>query len=573
MPGLLDDAAVYARAVRSQVDLIATVQWDMIIAKITNYGAPVAWLALLKMMKVARMLRFGRLINRVTQPWKIHTGFVESGKFFIYVLYVAHVLACLFFLWSELFDCKRPTCVGTPTNSTCPGWSGTGDCPADCVEDGTTCVVSCDGRDGLGRARCPEGCQYTSYMANEWDLTTNAPLMEIRCLDGRQDELGCDVDESEVVEINQVALDERSDCVPTSWRHGYQSAGVTVNQMRPSSQWIQAFYWAITTMSTIGYGDRGPGNESEIVFTIAAELIGLAFFALLIQTINNLNAVIGLKEKEQREVKNKLVDQMRRNDLDDHLIDRVVKFLSFKSTSKAGRTFLREDDDFKVLSHALQRDVLIQANLPAVRDVKILGWSKEDEIEMDTVQQIFEDANVNDGGGGDQVQGLDRDEIRDLVLKLGVSEEEFTDKQLDDAMASMDSSGDDQVELKEFQHWWYTQRFERPRMKPCPESLLFDIAEHLEYIPASPGDIIVQKTRYGDSLFVLQAGVVIKRLPTNGFGSEDKPPSVAYDDNDPFFGLQAVLPDEDFDQVRPKLAMMEIVVAEDSYVECMCITR
>jgi hypothetical protein len=109
---------------------------------------------------------------------------------------------------------------------------------------------------------------------------------------------------------------------------------------------------------------------------------------------------------------------------------------------------------------------------------------------------------------------------------------------------------------------------------------LLEIAEHLECIPASPGDIIVPLRHYGDSFFVLQAGAVIKRAVTGsdrgGQGETDKQNKgvkVAHDDNDPFFGLQAVLPDNDFEMIRPMLTMMEIVVAEESYVECLAITR
>ena len=146
-------------------------------------------------------------------------------------------------------------------------------------------------------------------------------------------------------------------------------AGLSINQMEPYSQWIQSFYWAITTMTTIGYGDRGPQNEHEIVFTIVAELIGLAFFALLIQTINTLNEVLGLKEQQQKATKNKLVEQMKSNDLDDDLIAKVVKFLNFKSTSKSGQAFLKDDEDFLELSEALQKQVIQQVNHPLMKEV------------------------------------------------------------------------------------------------------------------------------------------------------------------------------------------------------------
>ena len=138
-----------------QVDLIATVQWDMLVNAISGGTTDVASLALLKLLKVARMLRFGRLIARLRSHWKVHTGYVEATKFFIYVIYVAHILSCLFFLWSELFDCHVSTCTGT-------------------ADDGTVCTAT-----NLLRDACPAGCDYDSYEyppgGNEWDMDVRQP--------------------------------------------------------------------------------------------------------------------------------------------------------------------------------------------------------------------------------------------------------------------------------------------------------------------------------------------------------------------------------------------------------------
>ena len=41
-------------------------------------------------------------------------------------------------------------------------------------------------------------------------------------------------------------------------------------------------------MTTIGYGDRGPGNDPEIMFTLASEIVGLCVFVLLLTEINNV---------------------------------------------------------------------------------------------------------------------------------------------------------------------------------------------------------------------------------------------------------------------------------------------
>jgi hypothetical protein len=66
-------------------------------------------------------------------------------------------------------------------------------------------------------------------------------------------------------------------CLPSSWRTVYgledriaacmvpTNAACAVHKLDPYSKYISALYWSLTTMTTIGYGDRGPQNEPEVV--------------------------------------------------------------------------------------------------------------------------------------------------------------------------------------------------------------------------------------------------------------------------------------------------------------------
>eukprot|EP01047_Picozoa_sp_COSAG01_P099795 COSAG01_NODE_29750_length_630_cov_1.450094_1_plen_148_part_00 len=70
--------------------------------------------------------------------------------------------------------------------------------------------------------------------------------------------------------------------------------------MRSGERYLDAMYWSMTTMTTIGYGDRSPANAQEILFTVVAEVLGLSFFALLLQQITSLNDVLGLEQVSQK---------------------------------------------------------------------------------------------------------------------------------------------------------------------------------------------------------------------------------------------------------------------------------
>ena len=58
-----------------------------------------------RMVRLLRLLRAPRLINRLTEHrnWAIHSVYIDFAKFTIYVLMMAHALACFFFLWPALF--------------------------------------------------------------------------------------------------------------------------------------------------------------------------------------------------------------------------------------------------------------------------------------------------------------------------------------------------------------------------------------------------------------------------------------------------------------------------------------
>jgi CRP-like cAMP-binding protein len=54
------------------------------------------------------------------------------------------------------------------------------------------------------------------------------------------------------------------------------------------SPWVTSFYWAVTTMSTIGYGDISPGTESERLLGCFLMVVGCAFFAWITSSITEI---------------------------------------------------------------------------------------------------------------------------------------------------------------------------------------------------------------------------------------------------------------------------------------------
>ena len=53
-------------------------------------------------------------------------------------------------------------------------------------------------------------------------------------------------------------------------------------------RYLMAFYWSITTMSTVGYGDVTPASDGERAYNVLAMVFGVAFYSYIIGVISSL---------------------------------------------------------------------------------------------------------------------------------------------------------------------------------------------------------------------------------------------------------------------------------------------
>ena len=60
-----------------------------------------------------------------------------------------------------------------------------------------------------------------------------------------------------------------------------------------TSVYISAFYWVITTFTSVGYGDIVGSNDYENLYQMLVEMVGICFFGYMIGILQALIATMG----------------------------------------------------------------------------------------------------------------------------------------------------------------------------------------------------------------------------------------------------------------------------------------
>jgi CRP-like cAMP-binding protein len=164
------------------------------------------------------------------------------------------------------------------------------------------------------------------------------------------------------------------------WAHGYpcnwlQSLedGEPGFGSRAWDKYIASLYWAITTMSTVGYGDIVPCNQTERVFAISAMVIACGMFAMIIGSMQN---VLGKFGEERSEFDRTLVRTMRylkSQKVSQHLQFKVKSYLehNFENRSSTGM----DKAVLSNLSSALRSEVKLALLLPIVERYPLFRMS------------------------------------------------------------------------------------------------------------------------------------------------------------------------------------------------------
>ncbi|MEO5330122.1 MAG: ion transporter [Magnetococcus sp. THC-1_WYH] len=148
----------------------------------------------------------------------------------------------------------------------------------------------------------------------------------------------------------------------------------------PVSIYIQAFYWLIVTVATVGYGDITPQNDISRLYATLVMLVGIAMYGTIIGSVSTTIANTNAQKQRRRDKFAALADFMKRYDIPLKTQNDIFQFYehSLRDRISLATEILQE------LPQELQREIDKYANLFMLRSVPFFTQASH-ECLMDMV--------------------------------------------------------------------------------------------------------------------------------------------------------------------------------------------
>lgn len=136
----------------------------------------------------------------------------------------------------------------------------------------------------------------------------------------------------------------------------------------PVDRYVSSFYWTITTIATIGYGDITPKGSQQMLFVILIELFGAAMYGLVIGNIAGLIANIDVAKSQYREKVDKINAFLKYRNIPEHLMKKINNYYSYLWDTRKGYDEIEFLHDLPV---ALKESVALHLNKEIIERVPL----------------------------------------------------------------------------------------------------------------------------------------------------------------------------------------------------------
>lgn len=135
-----------------------------------------------------------------------------------------------------------------------------------------------------------------------------------------------------------------------------------------TSYYIRSFYWALTTLTTIGYGDITPSNNAGRIFTCFIMIIGVGMYGIVIGNISRVLASADRHKEQTREKISDLLMFMKHYKIPNGLQEAAITHYRHLFSKRLS------DNDEKIIAdlpHALQQEMHIYMKIKLISNIPI----------------------------------------------------------------------------------------------------------------------------------------------------------------------------------------------------------
>ncbi|MBF0622459.1 MAG: cyclic nucleotide-binding domain-containing protein [Magnetococcales bacterium] len=146
---------------------------------------------------------------------------------------------------------------------------------------------------------------------------------------------------------------------------------------------IEAYYWVVTTLTTVGYGDITPIDNPTRIYTMGVMLVGVGMYGMVIGNISSLLVSSNQYKYKKRQKIENLVSFMRQYKVPINIQNEVYGFYRHFLLEQAAddRTILQE------LPEAIQSRIYSHINVMLLRQVPLFEKASE-ECLMDLEKRL-----------------------------------------------------------------------------------------------------------------------------------------------------------------------------------------
>lgn len=145
----------------------------------------------------------------------------------------------------------------------------------------------------------------------------------------------------------------------------YSNDSWIINAGLIDSSWFEkyfnAYYWVITTLVTVGYGDIVPKNPVEKFYCIIVMLIGSGIFAYNLNRLSNIFGDISKNEREYLANLKILNQMMSRKNINSELQNKVRNYFHYIYKKENKKEIEQENQLFNKLSNNLQNEIILNS--------------------------------------------------------------------------------------------------------------------------------------------------------------------------------------------------------------------